>query len=149
MKKSLFIITTMSLMFTLVAQSCDSSTERLENAETAVIEAERDVDIAQAEIESEIRIYRQEIANDIRENNMVIAEIKEKIEAEEGDVKATFETKITELEHENDNLKRQIDNYHVSNRNHWNDFKQDFNSNMDNLGNSLVDFFTTTTTSGK
>lgn len=147
MKKSIFVITTITIMFALTALSCDSNPDRMERAETSVIEAERDVDIAQTEIESEIRIYRQEIANDIRENNMAIAEIKEKIETEEGDIKETYETRIADLERNNDNLKRQIDNYRVTNRDHWNDFKQDFTNNMDDLGNSLDDFFTTTTTS--
>ena len=147
MKKSIFVITTVSFMFAFTAISCDSNTDRMERAETSVIEAERDRDIAQTEIESEIRVYRQESANDIRENNMAIANIKERIENEEGEAKERYETRITELERSNDNLKRQIDNYRVTNRDHWNSFKQDFSSSMDDLGNSLDDFFTTTTTS--
>lgn len=147
MNKSILVTTTITIMFALTALSCDSSPDNMERAENSVIEAERDVDIAQSEIESEIRIYRQEIANDIRENNMAIAEIKEKIEDEEGDVKENYETRISELESDNNDLKRQIDNYRVSNRDHWVDFKEGFSSNMDDLGNSLDDFFTTTTTS--
>lgn len=147
MKKSIFLITTISIIFAFVAQSCDSSPDRMDRSETSVIESERDTDMAQNEIESDIRMYRQEISNDIRENNMAIAEIKERIENEEGEVKETYETRIEEIERDNDELKRQIDNYRVTNRDDWNEFKQDFSSSMSDLGNSLDDFFTTTTTS--
>lgn len=147
MKKSIIAISTITILFAFTALSCDSSPDNMERAQTSVIEAERDVDIAQSEMESEIRVFRQESANDIRENNQTIAEIKEKIETEEGEAKATYETRIADLERNNDNLKRQIDNYSASNRDHWNTFKQDFSSSMDDLGNSLDDFFTSTTTS--
>lgn len=140
-------MTTFTLLFAFTALSCDSSPDDLEKAENSVIEAERDLDVAQSEIEAEIRMYRQEIANDIKNNNQAIAVIKDKIENEVGEVKETYETRIEEIERNNDNLKRQIDNYHVTNRDHWNDFKEGFSSSMDDLGNSLEDFFTTTTTS--
>lgn len=147
MKKSIISITTITIVFAFTALSCDSSPDRMERAQTSVIEAERDLDIAQAEIESEVRIYRQETANDIRENNMAIAVIKVRIENEEGEAKATYKKRIADLERNNVNLKREIDNYRVTNSDHWNDFKQNFSSSMDDLGNSLDDFFPITTTS--
>lgn len=147
MKKSIISITTITIVFAFTALSCDSSPDRMERAQTSVIEAERDLDIAQAEIESEVRIYRQETANDIRENNMAIAVIKVRIENEEGEAKATYKKRIADLERNNVNLKREIDNYRITNSDHWNDFKQNFSSSMDDLGNSLDDFFPITTTS--
>lgn len=147
MKNTIITITTITIVFAFTALSCDSSPDRMESAQTSVIEAERDVEIAKTEIESEVRIYRLETANDIRKNNLGIIVIKERIENEEGEAKATYERRIADLERTNDNLKRQIDNYRVTNRDHWNDFKQNFSSSMDNLGNSLDDFFTITTSS--
>ncbi len=147
MKKSIFIITTFTIMFAFIAQSCDRSASDMERAQTSVIEAERDLDIAQSEIEAEVRIYRQEKANSIRENNLAIAGIKEKIQHEDADVKAANEVRITDLERTNRDLKRQIDNYSITNRDHWDEFKVEFRNSMDDLGNSLDDFFTRSTTS--
>ena len=141
MKKSVFIVTIFAIMFAFVAQSCDRSHDSIESAETTVIEAERDLEIAHSEIEAEVRIYREETANDIRENNLAIAGIKEKIQHEDADVKAANEVRIADLENTNRDLKRQIDNYSISNRDHWNSFKDQFSSDMDDLGSSLNNFF--------
>ncbi len=145
--KKLIVITTIAIMFAFVAQSCDRSADKLDRAQTSVIEADRDLKIAQSEIEADVKIYRQETANVIRENNLAIVKIKEKIKGEEAEIKAAYEVRIAELEHTNSDLKRQIDNYKITNRNSWDDFKEEFSSAMDNLGNSLDDFFSRTTTS--
>lgn len=147
MKKSIYFITTILISFAFIAQSCDRSSDQMENAETTVIEAERDREIAQSEIEADVRIFREETSNKIRENNLAIAEIKREIQDEEGETRAEYNERITELERENNDLKRRMDNYSITNRDHWDEFKNDFSSSMDDLGNSLDDFFSRTTTS--
>jgi tRNA G10 N-methylase Trm11 len=147
MKKSLFLITTITLMFAFFVQSCDRSADNMERAEADLIEAERDLDIAQTEVEADVQIYRQETANDIRENNLAIADIKKKIQDEDPERRAALEVRIAELEGANSDLKREIDNYRVTNRDNWNDFKDQFSSSMDDLGSSLDNFFSRTTTS--
>jgi len=147
MKKQLFILTTFAIMFAFVAQSCDSSSNEMERAQTDVIEAERDLEVAQTEIEADVRIFRQEAANDIRGNNVAIADIKTKIQDEDADTRAAHQERIAKLERDNDNLKRKMDNYRVTNRDNWNDFKDNFNSDMSDLGSSLDGFFSRTTTS--
>lgn len=147
MKKSIFILTTFAIMFAFIAQSCDSSSNEMQRAETDVIEAERDLEIAKSEIEADVRIYRQEMASEIRENNLEIAEIKKQIQRGDNDSKAANEVRIAELERTNDSLKREIDNYSVSDRDSWNTFKDQFGSNMNDLSNSLDNFFSRTSTS--
>ncbi len=147
MKKSIFILTTFAIMFAFIAQSCDSSSNEMQRAETDVIEAERDLEIAKSEIEADVRIYRQEMASEIRENNLEIAEIKKQIQRGDNDSKAANEVRIAELERMNDSLKREIDNYSVSDRDSWNTFKDQFGSNMNDLSNSLDNFFSRTSTS--
>ena len=147
MNKSIFILTTFAIMFAFIAQSCDSSSNEMQRAETDVIEAERDLEIAKSEIEADVRIYRQEMASEIRENNLEIAEIKKQIQRGDNDSKAANEVRIAELERTNDSLKREIDNYSVSDRDSWNTFKDQFGSNMNDLSNSLDNFFSRTSTS--
>jgi uncharacterized membrane protein YgaE (UPF0421/DUF939 family) len=147
MKTSLIIFTTITVLSVLGTQACDRTSNKMEKAQTSVIEAERDLEIAKSEIEADLRIYRQEIASKLNENNLDIANIKEKIQNEEAEIKAAHEVRIANLERTNDNLKRQIDNFGVTNKNNWDDFKEDFNTSMDNLSNSLDDFFSKTNTS--
>ena len=136
-------------MFAFFVQSCDRSADNMERAQADLIEAERDLDIAQTEVAADVRIYRQETANDIRENNLAIADIKKKIQDEDAERRASLEVRIAELERTNSDLKRQIDNYSVTNRDHWDNFKDQFSSDMNDLGNSLDDFFSGSTTTSR
>jgi hypothetical protein len=147
MKNPLIGIITITLLSLFLTQACDRASNDVQNAESSVIEAERDLEIAQSEIEADVRIYRQEIANKIRENNIAIADIKEKIQDEEPEIKAAHEVRIANIERLNSELKREIDNFRVTNRDSWDDFKDQFSDSMDDLGNSLENFFSETTTS--
>jgi hypothetical protein len=147
MKKSILLITTITIMFAFVVQSCDRPDNQMERAQTDLIEAERDLDIAQSEVEADVQIYRQEVANDIRENNLAIADIKSKIQVEDAERRAALEVRIAEIERNSSDLKRQIDNYRITNRDNWDDFKDQFSKDMNDLGDSLDDFFSRTTVS--
>jgi hypothetical protein len=147
MKKSILLITTITIMFAFVVQSCDRPDNQMERAQTDLIEAERDLDIAQSEVEADVQIFRQEVANDIRENNLAIADIKSKIQVEDAERRAALEVRIAEIERNSSDLKRQIDNYRITNRDNWDDFKDQFSKDMNDLGDSLDDFFSRTTVS--
>jgi hypothetical protein len=149
MKKSIFLFTTITIMFAFVAQSCDRSVDKVERAQTSVIEAEKDLSIAKTEIEADAKIYRLEMSNKIQKNKTSITNIKQKIQNEESQVKAAYEVKISGLERTNSDLKRQIDNYRVTNRDNWDTFTDEFSIAMDNLGNSLDSFFSKPTTSSR
>ena len=147
MNKSLLVIITLTLFAVFLTHACDRSSSNLENAETSVIEAEKDLEITKSEIEAEVGIYRQEIAKDIRENNVDIADIKRKIQDEDAETRAAYDVRIANLESTNNDLKREIDNYSISSRDNWDGFKEDFTNSMDDLGNSLDDFFSRNTSS--
>jgi hypothetical protein len=72
MKYSIGILTTVTLIAAFVLSGCDSPSNKMENAETSVIEANRDLEIAKSEVEAELRIYRAENANRIMEYNRTI-----------------------------------------------------------------------------
>lgn len=147
MKLSIFIIASIAIMFAFVAQSCNRSSDKVDRAQTSAIEAERDLDIAKSEIEADVRIYRQKKATSIRDNELAITKIKDKIQKEDADVRAAMEVRIEDLERTNRNLKRQIDDYKITNRDNWDNFKNEFSSSIDDLGNSLDDFFSRATSS--
>lgn len=142
MKNHLFVVVAFALLSIVLLTGCNDRPQNVENAETSVIEAERDLEVAKAEANAEVRIYRQEMNNAIVENNRIIANIKEQISSEDGDTKAAYKEKIAEVEKLNHELKQKLDNYNHTNRENWNTFRDDFSSNMENLENSLDDFFT-------
>lgn len=142
MKNPLLVVITFALLLIVFFTGCNDRPQNVENAETSVIEAERDLEVAKAEANAEVRIYKQEMNNAIVENNRIIANFKEQISNEDGNTKAAYEEKIAEVEKLNHEMKQKLDNYNHTNRENWDSFKEDFSSNMKNLENSLDDFFT-------
>jgi len=150
MKHSTGILTTITLIAVLVFTGCDrpsNQSNQMENAETSVIESNRDLEIAKAEVEAEYRIYRTKNADRMTENNRTIEDIKEKISNEpDSEVRARHENRLQEYEVKQRELNREMDNYRVSGRESWNSFKDSFSNRMDDLGDSLDNFFSTSGT---
>lgn len=141
MRKKLLGVFALAVCFNAILTGCNDRPQKVENAETPVVEAERDLEVAKAEANAEVRIFRQEMNNAIVENNRTIATIKEQISNEEGEAKTTYEERIAELVISNHDMKQKLDNYNHTNRENWNSFKEDFSSSMENLKNSLENFF--------
>lgn len=141
------IITATTLITAFALTGCDSPSNKMDKAETSVIEANRDLEIAKSEVEAELAMYRAENSDRIMDFNRTISSIKQKINSESNNVvKASYESKLAGFEDTHRDLKREIDNYKASGRENWDDFKDSFSSRMDDLGNSLNDFFSTTNT---
>jgi hypothetical protein len=144
MKHSISILTTLTLIAGFILTACDSPSNKMQDAETSVIEADRDLEMAKSEVEAELMVYRSKNDERIMEYNRTIGEIKMKIENESDmDIKVRMEEKLSEHEATHRNLEREMDNYKASGRDNWDNFKDSFSSRMDDLGDSLDDFFTT------
>lgn len=142
MKYSIGILTTVTLIAAFMLSACDSSSKKMDEAETSVIEANRDLEIAKSEVKAELQIYRTENEEIIKKYNRTISEIKQKIENESDlEVRERLETKLNKLEESHRELEREMDNYQASGRENWDDFKDSFSSRMDDLGDSLENFF--------
>lgn len=144
MKHLLSILATLTLIAGFIFSGCDSPSSKMQDAETSVIEANRDLEMAKSEVEAELKMYRAENDERIMEYNRSINEIEQKIENEpDMDIKVRMEKKLAEFEATHDELEREMDNYKASGRDNWDNFKDSFSNRMDDLGNSLEDFFTT------
>ncbi len=76
--------------------------------------------------------------------NRNIEEIKQRINNEpDWEVRARLQTRLDKHEANHRELMRDMDNYEVSGRESWDDFKNSFSSRMDDLGDSLNYFFST------
>lgn len=147
MKYSIGILTTVTLFAAFVLSGCDSPSNKMEKAETSVIEANRDLEIATSEVEAELEMYRAENADRLIEFNRTISKIKQQIKNEsDKEVRDRLETKLDGYEATQRELKREMANYKVSGRENWDVFKDSFSNRMDDLGNSLKDFFSTSST---
>ncbi len=150
MKYSLGILTAITLFAAFVLSGCDSPGNKMQDAETSTIEANRDSEIASGEVEADLRIYRAENSERFMEFERTIDDIEQKIENEsDNEVREELEAKLEEVKDSHSELKREMDNYEASGKENWEEFKNSFSDRMDDLGDSLDDFFSTdgTTTS--
>lgn len=146
MKYSTGILTTIMLIAVFVLSGCDSPSNKMSDSETTEIESTQDSDIAANE--EEVRVYRVDNSDRFKEFNRTKGDIEQQIENEsDEDVKAELETKLDGYSETQSELNRELDNYQLSESDNWDDFKDSFSNKMDDLGNSLDDFFSTTTTS--
>jgi hypothetical protein len=144
MSYSIKVLTIIMLAGVFVLSGCDQPSNRMERDETSVIEANRDMENAISDMHAELSTYRVETENRIVGYNQTMEEIKQKIVNETDlEVRQTLERKLSEIEDTRRELKLDIDNYRVSDRENWVDFKDSFSNRMDELGNSLENFFTT------
>lgn len=144
MTYSIKVLTIITLTGVFILSGCDQPSNRMERAETSVIEANRDLENANSDMNAELSTYRVETENRIVGYNQTIEEIKQKIVNETDlEVKQTLERKLSEIEDTRRELKLDMDNYRVSDRENWDEFKDSFSNRMDELGNSLENFFTT------
>ncbi|MBA3704367.1 MAG: peptidase M23, partial [Bacteroidetes bacterium] len=120
-----------------VFTSCSSPEKKVENAETGVLEANQDLDQANAEYLADVETYRKETAEKIAANNQSIAEFNARIENEKKEAKADYKKKIAELEQKNTDMQKRMDDYKVDGKDKWETFKAEFSHDMDQLGDAF------------
>ncbi len=129
------------LMFVSIAAitSCKTPAQKVASAKKDVREANKDLDKAQEVYMAEVQAYRRETADRISANDRSIAEFRTRIENEREDVKADYRRRIAVLEQKNSDSKRRMDDYKADGREKWQNFKMEFNRDMDELGKALKD----------
>ena len=142
MKKSILILAAFTLMTGAIMTSCNTPTQKAENAQDKVTEANQDLDKANQEYLVDIENFRKETADKIAANNQSIAEFKARIENEKMEAKADYKNIITELEQKNSDMKMKLDDYKTEGKEKWEIFKTEFSHDMDELGKAFNDLTT-------
>lgn len=119
--------------------SCNSPSQKVDNAQTDVRDAQEDLAKAQQAYIDDVQNYRLQTAERITANNQAIADFNARIVMEKADAKAEYQMKITELEKKNSDMKRRLDDYRAESKDEWATFKNEFNRDMDQLGTALKD----------
>lgn len=145
MKKAIFVLAVISLIIGSSVSSCTSSAEKVEDAQDNVDDANEALEEANEDYLNDVEEYKIEIAGKIVENEARIAELKILVSAEKGEIKAIHEKQIIDLEKKNEELRIKMDSYRGDNKEDWDDFKREFNHDMNELGKALKDLGKTNT----
>jgi hypothetical protein len=134
-----------NLLFVIFISSsilaCNSSTEKkeenVENAKEKVIIATDALDKARADSANEYQHYKEESEKKINENNEKILALKQEIQLEKSEMKRKNQKELDELDRKNLKLKLRMQEYKQGDKNAWQEFKLNFNKDMDELGKSI------------
>ena len=137
MKKSIVILVAAIFITGTVITSCNSSAEKVEEAQENVAEANQDLDKANEEYLKDVATYRIQTAERVEANNKAISEFNEKAEHEKKEVREEYKKKIAELEQKNHAMKIKMDEYKAESKDNWETFKTEFNHDMDELGQAF------------
>lgn len=130
-----------------VFTGCQSSAEKLENANQNVEkerqdlqEAKEDANAAAVKVANaeEWATFKTESEVKIKENQIRIDELKVKMSKPGKTFDAMYAKNIENLEQKNKDLSKRIGAYEA-NQSDWESFKREFNHDMDELGQALRD----------
>lgn len=139
MKPNITALAATILLSGLSLASCESKNEDVKDAQENVIEAQNDLDRANAEYEAEIETYRTSVYERIDANDRRIEELRADMKGEKREVKKEYRERIDELQERNRQLKARIGEYKADGKDKWEAFKAEFNHDMDEIGTSLND----------
>lgn len=148
MKNAIIIFTVITTMMSgMIFVGCESPAQKAENAQTDVKDAKQDLKEAQQAADAaalkaasaeEWKTFKSESEVIIKDNEMRIAELKEKMKKTGKTLDAVYAESIAVLEQKNRDMKTRIDAYEKS-QNGWESFKREFNHDMGEIGQALKD----------
>ncbi len=139
MKKIVFAFSLFTLIGSSVLIGCKSSADKVESAQEDVKEAKENLTDANNAYLTDLENYRKEEAEKIAANNASVEKFKARIIHDKTTATADYEKRITELEKKNTDMKKKLDDYKADSKESWEQFKTEFNHDMDELGVAFKD----------
>jgi chromosome segregation ATPase len=139
MKKAIFLAAFSAIAVGSIVSSCESKSEKVEEAKEDVREAKEDLKEAQRELNAEYPAFKTAEDERITANEKRIAELKEKLnkpgKAPLDNMRAK---RIAELEEKNAQLRSRLYGYEQE-RTDWEQFKQEWNHDMEGFDQAFKD----------
>jgi len=139
MKKLILTVVAPAFVASAILTGCNTSAQKVENAEENVVAANEDLNDANEAYKQEIDNYRKEADEKIAANNKSIAEFNARIALEKKDAQDDYRRQIATLEQKNTDMKKKMDDYKADGKDKWEKFKTEFNRDMDELGKAFKD----------
>jgi len=124
----------------VVMTSCnftsEQKTETLEKAKATVKQANQDLEIARAD-SAECANYKIESEKKLRENELLIADMKDRMKSERKENRVKYKKQLDSLDMQNSQLRNDMHYYSSQGKENWEKFKKGFNMELDALGKAI------------
>lgn len=118
------------------AESSDTAKTDQSNVSKLVEEIKPDL-----EFESEFALFKAKVMEQLKENDRKIGELKIRQKKENKKMQLKLQKQIDKFETENNTLKNKIDKSINMDKKAWENFKTEFNQDMESLNKSISNFF--------
>ncbi|MDO9255338.1 MAG: hypothetical protein Q7U54_07500 [Bacteroidales bacterium] len=140
MNKHFVKMTVLMCIATAVITSCNFTTEQkadtLEKAKANLEEASQDLNIARAD-SAEFANYKIESEKKLRENELLIADMKDRMKSERKETRVNYKMQLDSLDMQNTQLRNDMHFYSSQGKENWEKFKKEFNTELDALGKAI------------
>jgi len=140
--KSILTLTAIAFVGGAILTSCNSPADNVEDAEVSLSEAEARLVEANAAYLADLENHRNLTDIAIEENKLMIAQYNASIANEKKEIKDANQAKIDELEMKNALLEAKMDAYEADEQSNWENFKTEFNREMNELGAKIRELTT-------
>jgi uncharacterized membrane protein YgaE (UPF0421/DUF939 family) len=149
MKKTILSIAIIGLSSGMLFTGCNNPPEKkIEQSQEDMHEAERKAEQdkleAQNKYEEDWLKFKNETEERLKSNEAELARYRENSGKMKKTDRADYDAKLVRLEEQNKDLRRRMDEYNnepdkEKRRDRWEEFKREFNHDMDELGNAFRD----------
>jgi hypothetical protein len=119
----------------------NAATEIQDNADHATVRTEETVQDAKNSWRRERDEMRADIDRRIERNNSDIEQLKADARTKKKEAKREYDEKVNNLESRNHTLREKYNTYKAESKEDWENFKKEFNHDMDELGDAIQDLF--------
>ncbi|MGD0338263.1 MAG: hypothetical protein ABSB78_05690 [Bacteroidota bacterium] len=142
MKYSIFVFAVIGFMTGTLLTGCGKTSEqKVENAKENVGDAKQELKDTRTEYLIEWQTFKFESKQTIEANEKRIDAFKEKMEEAGHKAKAKYRKEVAVLEQKNRDLKKKLEEYKDEGQSKWEEFKTNFNRDMDEIGKTMKDLF--------
>lgn len=138
---------TIALLFivgVLALNACESKANDVVEAEKNLVETEENLADAKMEFDEELIVYKSEMKQELDKNKKLISLYKESLKNSSKTQREAHEVKILRLEEQNLELEKRIENFRTDEPTQWEEFKVQFNKDMESIGSSIQGITSTT-----
>jgi len=137
MKISILKLTTVVFITGTILISCNTTTQKADNVQSADSETNNHLDTLSAEYVTEIDTFKKQTSDKISANNQIISNLRVKLKHATKETKAGYEKAVDELDRKNGELKKKMEVYKAEGKEKWKIFKTDFGKDIDTLDNEF------------
>lgn len=125
------------IILTLLIGACSSPSQKEED--TKRYNMEDNIHEANGGYMTDMANYKTKFADKIAANEVLINNCNAQISSQKKYTQSEYKQKVAALEQKNIDMKKKMDDYKLDGKENWEQFKTEFNHDMDELGKAFDD----------